>query len=85
VNNRIHTIFGSFTMSKQNTEATIGAITPEISRIFASVKDAADVLSVSKGTVYGLMRDGLLEYRKLGARRVVPIAALQAYAAGLGK
>jgi len=52
--------------------------TPE--RIFASVLDAAEMLSVSRGTVYNLMKDGLLDYRKIGARRVVPIAALHDYA-----
>ena len=42
----------------------------------ATIQDAQGFLQVSRGTVYGLMRDGQLGYVKLGRSRRVPWAAL---------
>jgi excisionase family DNA binding protein len=44
-----------------------------------SVKDAASYIGLSKSRLYELIGDKTIEARKLGARTVVPVAALRAY------
>ena len=43
---------------------------------------AAQLLSVSRTSLYALMDSGQLDSRHIGRRRLVPRAALEAYAAG---
>jgi excisionase family DNA binding protein len=47
----------------------------------ATVPEAAEFLSVSKGTIYNLMERGELKYAKIGRNRRIPWAALKALAA----
>lgn len=47
--------------------------------IAVSPADAADMLGVSKRTVYNLIGQGKLRARKLGARTLVDVATLQSY------
>jgi len=44
-----------------------------------TVRDVQRVLRVSQTTVYGLMRDGLLQYGLIGSHRRVRSDDLQAY------
>lgn len=55
----------------------------EVEPIFISVEDAASVLALTKWTVYGLCRDGVIESRIQGRRRLVVVESLKAYAAAL--
>jgi excisionase family DNA binding protein len=57
-------------------------VTVEDRRLAYSVDEAAAALGVSRELVYDLIRRGELYSRKLGRRRVVPRAALEALLAG---
>lgn len=47
--------------------------------VLYNVQDAAEALSLSKWTVYELIRSGRLRSVKQGQRRLVPVAALHEY------
>ena len=49
--------------------------TAELSKVLLTVDEAAEVLSVSKATVYDLIRLLLLATVKIGKRRRVPAGA----------
>lgn len=51
-------------------------------RMVVGVDEAAQMLSVSRGRIYELIRSGQLRTVKCGARRLVPIAALREYVEG---
>jgi len=61
----------------------VAEVEPEVERIFISVEDAASVLALTKWTVYGLCRDGAIESKIQGRRRLVVVESLRAYAASL--
>ncbi|MBE1877839.1 helix-turn-helix domain-containing protein [Myceligenerans pegani] len=66
--------------SKNNTnKATAANVVPVLYR----VEDAARALSLSRRTVYDLIRCGALRTVKVGARRLVPVSAVVEYANGL--
>ena len=46
-------------------------------RIACSVKDAAETLGVCPNTLYKHMREGRLEYTKLGTRRLIKVDSLR--------
>jgi excisionase family DNA binding protein len=50
--------------------------------LLVDVPEACRLLSVSRTVVYELMSAGKLPYRKIGARRVLPRAGLEQFAAG---
>jgi excisionase family DNA binding protein len=54
-------------------------------KIFWSVKEAANALSVGRSTVYGLINVGALATAKIGGRRLVRIDSVLDYANSLGK
>jgi excisionase family DNA binding protein len=45
-------------------------------RIACSVRDAADAIGVCPNTIYKHMREGRLEFTKLGTRRLVKVESL---------
>ena len=47
-------------------------------QLVASVGDAAKMLGVSRSTIYRLVGLGRLKTVKIGARRLVPLAAIHA-------
>lgn len=57
--------------------------TEAIEPIFVSVKDAARILAISPWSCYQLLDAGKIEDRYQGRRRLVVLASLRAYAAGL--
>lgn len=46
-------------------------------RIACSVKDAAQAIGVCPNTIYKHMREGRLEYAKLGSRRLIKVDSLR--------
>lgn len=46
-------------------------------RIACSVKDAADAIGVCPNTIYKHMREGRIEFTKLGSRRLVKVESLR--------
>lgn len=55
----------------------------ELQPIFVSVKQAAVLLGLTTWSVYKLCDDGKVESRYHGKRRLVVLASVQEYAAGL--
>lgn len=49
-----------------------------------SIADAARVSSLCKTRIYGLIREGRLEARKIGKRTVIPAASLRRLIEGAG-
>jgi excisionase family DNA binding protein len=47
-----------------------------------SIKEAAQTCGLSRATVYRLIADGKLTTLKIGARRVVPVGAIDALLSG---
>jgi excisionase family DNA binding protein len=58
---------------------TVHPVSPMLYR----VEEAADALRLSRSAVYELIRSGQLRTVKSGRRRLVPVAALADYIAGL--
>ena len=54
---------------------------PVVPRVSLSVDEAAESSGLSKSTLYALMGEGRLRFTKIGARRLIPIAELQALVA----
>jgi excisionase family DNA binding protein len=50
-----------------------------------SIKETADVCGLSRATLYRLMADGKLATLKIGARRLVPLVAIDALLSGGAK
>jgi excisionase family DNA binding protein len=48
-------------------------------RVLLSIDDAAEVLSISRTSMFNYLRAGLIESIKLGHRRFVPADAIAAY------
>jgi excisionase family DNA binding protein len=46
-------------------------------RIACSVRDAADAIGVCPNTIYKHMREGRIEFTKLGSRRLVKVESLR--------
>jgi excisionase family DNA binding protein len=65
----------TITVVRQMPEAT-GQATP---RLALSVKETAEALGLSKAFVERLIAIGELPSRKVGRRRLVPVAAIQAW------
>lgn len=51
--------------------------------VLYDVDEAAEALRLSRSTLYELIRSGRLRSVKSGRRRLVPVAALAEYVAGL--
>ena len=47
-----------------------------------SIKEAAQACGLSRATLYRLLNDGKLTTIKVGARRLVPVASIDALLAG---
>lgn len=45
--------------------------------LVASIDSTAELLGISRSTVYKLMSDGTLRYVQLGGRRMIPRAAIE--------
>ena len=45
--------------------------------VAAPINDAAKALGIGRTSVYGLIREGKLEVRKIGRRTVIPLRSLQ--------
>jgi excisionase family DNA binding protein len=56
-------------------------ISPVEKRAF-SIKETARACGISRATVYRLVADGKLKTLKIGARRVVPVSAIEALLSG---
>jgi excisionase family DNA binding protein len=54
---------------------------PVVPRISLSVAEAAESVGLSVSHLYTLMGEGRLRFTKIGARRLIPIAELQALVA----
>jgi excisionase family DNA binding protein len=50
-----------------------------------SIKEAAEACGLSRATLYRLMADGKLTTLKIGARRLVPVVAIDALLSGGAK
>ena len=48
---------------------------------FMTIREAAELLSVSRGTIYNLMDRGELAYAKIGSSRRLPRRAVHQFAA----
>lgn len=44
-----------------------------------SIEEAANLSSISRRTLYNLLRDGAIQSRKVGRRRLVIVRSLRAY------
>jgi excisionase family DNA binding protein len=53
------------------------------SKVLHSVEEAAEILSLGRTTVFGLIRDGLLRTVKIGKRRLVAATEVEAFATRL--
>lgn len=51
--------------------------------IFVSIKDAQNMLGLSRPQIYRLLDQGLIEARYLGRRRLIVADSVRAFAAGL--
>jgi excisionase family DNA binding protein len=70
-------------MSRQQCELA-EQVRPELRAVsegFASLREAAEYLSLCRATLYKLMDGGELAYARFGRSRRVPWAALKEYAA----
>jgi excisionase family DNA binding protein len=47
-------------------------------RLVYSIREAAEASGLSRATLYRLISDGRLKTVKIGARRLIPVAALTA-------
>ncbi len=54
----------------------------KIEPLVLGVKDAAAYVGLSRSRLYELIRDDVIEARKLGARTVVPTESLKAFVVG---
>lgn len=54
----------------------------KIERRALSVREAARTCGLSRATIYRLIADGKLETLKIGARRLVPVGAIDALLKG---
>lgn len=50
-------------------------------RIFASIRETGSTLGLGRSTIYRMINDGQLETVKMGSRRLVRIASIEAVAA----
>lgn len=55
----------------------------EMPPIFVSVEQAAEMLGISKWSVYKLLDEQQIESRYMGRRRLVVVTSMQAYAEAL--
>jgi excisionase family DNA binding protein len=51
---------------------------PLVERRALSIEEASEACGLSRATLYRLIADGKLATRKIGARRVVPVGAIDA-------
>jgi len=51
----------------------------EEDRLLLSVNDAMYMMSISRGTFYGLINSGQLESLKIGSKRLIPKDAIEKY------
>jgi excisionase family DNA binding protein len=65
------------------THAATDSSPPTTTPIFASPKEAARLLSLSRSRIYELMDAGLIESVRIGGRRVIPVDALHDFATRL--
>jgi excisionase family DNA binding protein len=65
--------------AKKSTTAAVVNVVPVLYR----VEQAAEALSLSRRTVYDLIRCGALRTVKVGSRRLVPVSAVVEYVDGL--
>ena len=56
---------------------------PEVPALMYRVDEAASALRLSRTAIYELIRSGRLRSVKCGRRRLIPVAALREYLAGL--
>ena len=54
--------------------------TAKLAPVLVSVEDAATALGVRRTTAWELVRSGALRSTRIGARRLVPVAAIHEYA-----
>lgn len=63
------------------------AVPPEelpVPKLMLSVEDTAEALLCSRSAVFELIKHGKLVSTKIGRRRLIPMASIQSYIAGLG-
>ena len=56
-----------------------------LKKVFHSVEEAAEILSLGRTTIFFLIRDGQLHAVKVGKRRLVAASELEAFAVRLQK
>jgi len=56
---------------------------PEPYRLLHTIHDAEHILSLSRPTIYRLLRDGKLTAVKCGSRTLIPAASIAAFVASL--
>lgn len=54
----------------------------EEDRLLLSVNDAMYMMSISRGTFYGLINSGQLESLKIGSKRLIPKDSIEKYIEG---
>jgi excisionase family DNA binding protein len=60
------------------TKRTKDRPTPTLEPVLRSVPDTARLLGVSESSVWGWIRNGLIESRAVGRRRLIPTTAINA-------
>jgi excisionase family DNA binding protein len=58
---------------------------PAFERLALSIEETAKTSGLSRATLYRLIADGKLTTIKIGARRIVPIGAINALLSGASK
>lgn len=72
------------TSRSRNARQTPGistSVSPSIAPLLLAPEQAAESLSISRAMLYALLADKTIESFRIGKRRVIPVAALEAYIA----
>lgn len=69
-----------------NNPATLAPAEPApIPLVLANVEAAAESLSIGRTGIFALIKSGALKSVKIGKRRLIPVAELEAFAARCGQ
>jgi len=68
-------------MPRKNAQLVVPPPAPNpLKKVFHSVEEAAEILSLGRTTVFALIKEGQIHSVKIGKRRLVAATELDAYA-----